>query len=235
MAGLLTTGQQIQTYNFTALGQSTILYFDGFNSALGTLNSVHFEWTMDKTVNNVILNNNLSIQAIGDPIAVSATSTTTFLGSGIAFELNDINTLTTPGYTGNVAAGAQYFIPGVGNVIVPTPTTVGAISALNISGGVCLSNDASCGAGNTNLSSYIGGSNLFNIAISNSGNQGGSVPPGVFTGNTGTADGVVSLFYDYSLPANIPNVPEPASLSLMGLGLAYMTAIRRKKAAGFLA
>ncbi|PJC03436.1 MAG: hypothetical protein CO070_08040 [Gallionellales bacterium CG_4_9_14_0_8_um_filter_55_61] len=41
-AGLLTTPTQTQTFNFATLSDPAVdLAFNGFNSALGTLNSVH--------------------------------------------------------------------------------------------------------------------------------------------------------------------------------------------------
>ena len=233
MAGPFVTGAQIQTFSFDTLTGNTTFAFNGFNSSLGTLDSVHLVWTMNKTLNNVILNNTLSVLTVGNPVAVTATSTTTFTGTGIATLLTDTNILTTAGYTGTVAAGVSYFIPGVGNILAPTSTTVGTATAANLSGGVCLSNDASCGAGHTNLSAYIGGLNLFSIAVNNSGTQGGSVPAGAFTGNTGTAQGTVSIIYDYSLAAITTSggaVPEPFSLSLLGMGLAGWLASRRKAA-----
>lgn len=217
VAGAVITGTQVQSFNFTLLDDSTTLSFNGFDSSLGILNSVHFQWTMDKTLNNNIININSVPKTIGSPVPVSATSTTTFTGSGIAFLLTDVNTLTTPGFTGSVP----------GNFSI---TTVGTASAPNLSGGVCLSNDNSCGVGNTDLSGYIGGLNLFNIFISNAGTQGGSVPSGVFSGNDGSAAGTVSIYYDYTTRPST-NIPEPAGLSLASLGLVGFAAFRKKKQA----
>ena len=222
ISGPVNTGTQAQTFSFNLLDANTTFSFNGFNSTLGALNSVHFEWTMNKTLNNNIINITTSPQTIGNPTPVTATSTTTFTGSGVALLLTDVNTLTTIGFTG--------LVPG--NFAI---TTVGTASAPNLSGGVCLSNDNSCGAGNTDLSGYIGGLNLFNIAISNTGTQGGSVPSNVFSGNTGTAAGTVSIFYDYNTGAftnhGLTPVPEPAGLGLMSFGLFGLAAFRKKKQA----
>ena len=46
---LLTTAV-VQNFNFTNLNDSSTLFFSGFDSTLGTLTSVHFEWTLSKTL-----------------------------------------------------------------------------------------------------------------------------------------------------------------------------------------
>lgn len=227
MAGAVLTGEQVQTFNFSNLNQSTLFSFAGFNSTLGTLNSVHFEWLMDKTLSTTVLNFNLTPLHLTN---VTATSTTTFTGSGIASLLTDSNALTTMPFTGNVAAATSITIPGFGTFTNPTSMVIGSATANNLQGGVCLSNDGSCGAGNTNLNSYIGGANLFNIAISNLETH--TVPSGVFSTNTGATNGNIKLFYDYTKPAN---VPEPVTISLMGLGLAYLTVSRKKRASYLMA
>lgn len=208
-AGLLTTPAQIQLFSFST-PNTTTLSFNGFNSALGTLNSVHFVWTLDQTLNNTVINTNPGPSSVGNPVPLTATATTTFTGTGAAVLLTGTNTLTTPGFTGTV--------PGAMAV-----TTVGTASVLGMTGGVCLSNDASCGAGNTNLAAYIGGLNLFNIDIAGVGNQGGTVPAGVFSGNNSNASGSVSIAYDYTA-----KVPLPATSALMLIGLVGMAGLRRK-------
>lgn len=210
-AGLLTTPAQIQAFSF-ATPNNTTLSFNGFDGILGTLNSVHFVWTLDQTLSNTVININPGPSLVGNPVPLTATATTTFTGTGVGALLTDTTTLSTPGFAGFVPGGVPFAI-----------TTIGTASALGLTGGVCLSNDASCGAGNTNLGAYIGGLNLFNIDVASISNQGGSVPPGVFTSNNGTASGSLSITYDYTAP-----VPAPATTALLCIGLVGMMSLRRK-------
>jgi hypothetical protein len=205
LSGPLTTTAQIYTFNFNG-NANTSFSFTGFDTALGTLNSVHFEWTLNKSINNTVFNLNPTAQAVGNPLALTAFSDSTFQGTGIASALTATHTLTTPSFSGNVVNGLS---------------TVGSASAPTLSGAVCLSNDGSCGIGSSNLSAYIGGANLFNINFLNDTNQSGSVPSLVFTGNNSTTAGTASIFYDYTA-ATPPSVPEPTTLGLTGLAFALL-------------
>lgn len=227
LAGPITVTQS-QDFNLGALDDSTSFSFNGFDSSLGILNSVHLKWTMDQTLDNYVINTTASDKSVGTPNKLTATSTTTFSGSGAAILLTDVNTLTTPEFAGIVPKRQ-----GGGGTF--SYTTVSTASKANF-GGKCLSNDNSCGDGNTSLDGYIGGLNLFNIALSYTGNQTGSVPSGLAAGYEGYASGTVSLTYDYSipLPATGPTpTPEPASFSLLGLGLAGFVAFCRRKSICF--
>jgi len=223
MAGAVTTATQSESFNFATLFESEILSFEGFDTNLGVLNSVHFEWDVDKTLVNTVANLGNATQRIGDPTPVTATSTTIFQGLGVAIDLSDSDDLSTSGFTGDIGRFVD-----VGFV------NIGAASATS-SGDVCLSNDSSCGTGFTNLDAYIGGPLLFEISVTNSSSLAGSLN-GVFVTNTGTAAGSVSIFYDYTaapIGAPLPNVPEASTVSLMGLGLSLLvlqgTSRRRRK------
>ena len=215
-AGLIvTTPVQTQTFSFADLiSGAQLLAFNGFDSTLGTLTSVTMSWSLNQTLNNTASNNSAAIQAVGTPTPLTATATTTFNGTGIATALTSTNTLTTPGFTGSVAAGTAYTVgaPPV-IVIVPTLSTVGTATITGITGSSILS---------TGLAGYIGGLNLFNISVNSSGTQGGSVNALVTTGNNGTASGFVNLFYTYN------EVPTPGTIALLGLGLLGLAVMRRK-------
>ena len=217
-AGLLQTTTQTNTFNFATLNLNTALAFNGFNANLGTLNSVHLLWTISTTLNDVVTNSTSSPQVVGSLIGagnidLTATAQTTFNGSGLATGLTGTNTSTTAGFTGTVPANV------VGQI-------VNSVTQTAVNGSTCLSNDSSCSLIISNLASYIGGLNLFNIVVQSVGFQGGSVPAGVTTGNTGSASGTVSLFYDYT--SSVPPVPTPGTLALLGLGLIGLTVMRRK-------
>lgn len=201
-AGLIVvTPTQTQTFSFSDLvsGAQT-LAFNGFDSTLGTLNSVTMSWSITQTLNNVLINITGAPLAVGSPNPVNATSTTTFTGTGIAALLTGTNNLTTPGYVG--------LVPGLS-----VPTTVGTITGTGVTGST---------TSTSGLAGYIGGLNLFNVSVAYSGNQGGSVPANVFSGNTGIMNGTATLFYTYT------NVPVPGTIALLGLGLLGLAGMRRK-------
>lgn len=220
MAGPILTGAQIQTFSFNTLSSSTSLNFNGFNSNLGTLNSVHLTWVLNETIGATIVN----LESTPQTIALNATTTTTVTGTGISALLTSNHSINTSLFNGTIVGGTVYTIPDVGNVTVSSKTPV-SVNASH-SGAVCLSNDGSCGSGSTNLNGFIGGANLFSVAVANSIGLSSLSYPLALTNNTVAANGNVSLIYDYTLPV-VP-VPEPVSFSLMGLGLIYLSAFRKK-------
>ncbi len=221
MAGPLTTATQTQTFDFQTLFESTTLMFNGFDPALGTLNSVHFEWELDKTLMSTVLNLGSTAQLIGDPTPITSTSTTTFSGQALAIQLLDSDDLSTPGFAGSIDPFSIVGLVEIGSVAAST------------SGGICLSNDNTCGSSIHIIDDFIGGILTFDMSITNTSSLVGSLN-GVFVTNTGTAIGSASIFYDYSPVSSGPNVPEVSTISLMSLGLSLFGIqgiIRRRKQA----
>ncbi len=199
-AGALLTPTQTKTFAFNNLDQMFSVTFDGFDSTLGMLMSVHWSFDGLATLNNAVVNLD-GVQMVGDPVPLSAIWDIT-VSSPVG--LSASASLQTPGFTGNVPAGG--------------PTTVGTVADEPISGMAWIENSDP-----VTLAAYIGGTNSVSIDFHGEGTQGGSVPATIFSGNNGFASGTVSIYYDYNL------VPEPLSLGLFGLGLAGLAATRRRK------
>jgi hypothetical protein len=200
------TATQTLTHHFASLDGATGLVFDGFDSNLGTLTDVHIEMELDETLNSTVFNTLGTPQSVGSPTPVFASATTSVSGPAGLF-LSYV--LTTTGYVGSVA-------PGINTV--GTTSVSGATTSNTLFGNPIL------------LAAYIGGVTTVNISLTSIGTQGGSVSGTAFTGNNGFADVDVRLYYSYDALEDVPGVPEPASLSLLGGGLiAAAWRIRRRK------
>ena len=201
----------IQTDNFVFGGApnfeisgSTNLLFNGFDATLGTLVGVNLTLSLSGTLNDDVNNTKPTAMAVGTPTPLTATATTTVTG---AAGLSTGNSITTPGFTGSVNPG---------NTTVGTQTITSLLSSASLS------------SPPSDLSSYIGGTNAVSIAVLENGFQGGSVGSGVFTGNDGTAD-VTAVTIDYAYTPPVVNTPEPASMSLMGVGMIGLGILRRRR------
>ncbi len=227
MAGVEFTATESESYS---MGTNNVadMNFNGFDSSLGTLNSVHFTWTVDATLEAQITNIGSDPATVGDPVLVSAASLITIAGAGIASDLTGQFELETDSVTATVP----------GNFV----TTTVASAADSASGLTCLNNDDSCNpdVANSDLSGYIGGVNLFTISASSVSVIQGSISNPTFGGTDGVVSGVLTIQYDYTVdatptPTPTPTPPpvgvsEPATLSLMGLMLAGLGFVRRKQA-----
>jgi hypothetical protein len=208
-SGAIFTGPQVQSFSLNDLNSSANLNFNGFDSSLGTLTGVQVTLTINETLTSQVFNSTGVTQAIGNPTGLSATATTTTTGPA---GLSLITTLTTGSFTGNVS-------PGLTNLNTASLTNQISQMLLN--------------SPPTDLSSYIGRANSVAITVGSQGTQGGSVPSGVFSGNTGTANGTVAIAYSYISQIEPPVVPEPASMAIWSLGAlgCAIAGYRRRKLA----
>ncbi len=206
-AATLLTPWQDHAFGKNSLNQSQNILVDGFDSSLGTLTSVHLQYTISESLFNTA---SVDPQGSGDQEVgaslgnpLTATATVTAAGPG---GLTATNTLTTPGFSG-------FIVDNIGT------QTVGTTSITNFLVGPTVLTSG--------LGGYIGGTSSVTITVSSNGTQGGSVTDFVLTGNKGSYTGTLSIRYDYFVP---DQVPEPASLSLIGIGLAGAAVARRRKA-----
>jgi hypothetical protein len=204
----LLTSLQTDTFHFSNLNSSTSLLFDGFDSSLGTLTSVHMTLSETATVNDtaLVFPTGSGSQSIGSPTPLFASATVTVTG---AAGLTANASVATPGFTGTVLDDSINHI--IGSV---TGTGTGF---------------SDLASPPTSLTGYVGGASSVSLLVGELGSQGGSVPSTVLTGNNGSADVIVTLQYDYTVAAPDTPVSEPASLMLLGASLLGLTVVRGRR------
>jgi len=198
-ASVLTTPWQSQSYNFATFNQSANLSFNGFNSSLGSLIGVIIEFTLTESLKDQLYNFNDAPVAVGTPVSDSATVTVSVTGP---HGLSNVNVLSTSSFHGIAPVGLS---------------TAGSASLTNF-----LVGPEKLSGNPISLASYIGGTDIVAINVSDFGTQSGSLAPNVLTSYSGSANGIVSLQYEYE-------TPEPAAIALFALGLLILSQWRRRK------
>lgn len=213
------TTLQSHSVSSSVLSGSTILYFDGFNVALGTLEGVDLNYTLNATLNNtaaVVATIDVPSpgdQSVGSPTPLSATATTTITtGTGLVL-INLSSTLTTPGFVGTVTTGPL--------------NTVGTASDTGVTGGQSFTTPPTSAFWLDGV--YEGGTNAVGVTVSESGTATGSVTANVLEGDNGTYSVTVTLQYRYD--DGTVATPEPATIGLLGVGMAGMGLLRRRRQA----
>jgi hypothetical protein len=198
MATLLTPVQTVN-WNLTFGNPTQSVAFDGFDSSLGILTSVH-----------------LGFNILSESLESYASVLTG--GTGNVTGASSTGTLTVNGPAGLTSA----------SILSTTPKTQGVsgfftsldiasiLSAINLSQTLL--------SPPTDLSAYVGGAGSVLLSLVNATSQSGTCVFPTSCGTNGSASGTLTIQYDYDERTDLP---EPATLLLIGAGLAGFAARRK--------
>jgi len=171
-----------------------------FNMPGATLTSVVISVTSDVTGSVNIVNITPVAQAFTN--ATSSVPVKVTGPEGLSLSV----TATTPAQSGTIAAAPP---GGFTELSLPGETVTASVATTLTTG----------------LGAYIGSGthDLSFVFTAGQGTYGGSAAAGVFFGGSATADATITVTYNFTTMA----VPEPASMGLLGIGMAGFFAFRR--------